>query len=39
MEGEEDNGDLKTFIKSALETMKKHIMQGFELLANQFGSN
>ena len=37
MEGKEDNGDLKTFITSSLETMTKHIMQGFELIASQLG--
>ena len=38
MEGKEDNGDLKTFITTTLDTMTKHIMQGFELMASQFGS-
>ena len=39
MEDKEDNGDLKTLIKTGLDTMKKHLMQGFELMAIQFGSN
>ena len=38
MEGKEDNGDLKAFITTALDTMTKHLMQGFELMASQFGS-
>ena len=38
MADKEDNSDLKTFITSALETMKKHLMHGFELMPSQFGS-
>ena len=38
MEGKEDNGDLKTFITSALDSRTKHLMQGFELLASQLGA-
>ena len=39
MEGKEDNGDLKKFITSSLYSMAKHLMQGFELMARQLGSN
>ena len=38
MDDKEKNEDLNTFIKSALEGMKKHFMQGFKLLASQLGS-
>ena len=38
MDDKENNEDLKTFIKSTLEGMSKHFMQGFELLASQLGS-
>ena len=37
MAGNEYNEDLKTFIKSYLEGMTKHLMQWFELLAIQLG--
>ena len=37
MKGKEDNGDLKKFITVIFYTMKKHIMQGFELIASQLG--
>ena len=39
MEGKEDSRDLKKFITAALETIAKHLMQGFELMARQLGSN
>ena len=29
MEGKEDNGDLKKIIRSSLDSMTKHLMQGF----------
>ena len=38
IEGKEYNGDPKTFITRAIYTMKKHHMQGFELMASQIGS-
>ena len=38
MDDKENNEYLKTFIKSDLEDMNKHFMQGFELLASQLGS-
>ena len=38
MEGKEDNGDLKKLITAAIDTMTKHLMQGFELMACQLGS-
>ena len=38
MEGKEDNGYLKIFIKTSLYTMTKHCMQGFEFMTSQFGS-
>ena len=37
MDDKGDNEDLKTLIKSALEGMTKHFMQGFELPASQLG--
>ena len=37
MAEKEDNEELKTFIKSDLEGMTKHFMQGFELLGSQLG--
>ena len=38
MDEKENNEDLETFMKSDLEGMEKHFMQGFELLASQLGS-
>ena len=38
MDDKENNEDLETFIKTALEVMTKHFIQGFELLASQLGS-
>ena len=37
MDDKENNEDLKTFIKSDIEGMTKHFMQGFKLLARQLG--
>ena len=37
MEGKEDNGDLKSFIMKTLESITKHIILGFELLAIELG--
>ena len=38
MDDKENNEDLNTFITSYFDTMTKHLMQGFELMASQFGS-
>ena len=37
MDNKENIKEIKTFIKSYLEGMTKHFMQGFELLVNQLG--
>ena len=39
MDDKENNEDLNTFIRSYLEGMNKHFMQGFELLSIQLGIN
>ena len=38
MDDKEDKEDLKTFMKSHLEYMTRHFMQGFELLSSQLGT-
>ena len=37
MDDKGDNEDLRTFLKTSLENMTRHFMQGFKLLANQLG--
>ena len=39
MGDKEDIEDLKTFLKTNLENMTRHFMQGFELLASQLRGN
>ena len=38
MDEKENNEELKTFITSYFDTLTKHLMQWFELMASQFGS-